>query len=737
MQKLLVPKGMRPGKYLPFWLPLLLGLGAPLSAQINYATPYTFQVLAGLAGNPGSTNATGSAARFNHPYGMAIDSSGNLYVADKSNDLIRKVTPAGVVTTIAGTAGLVGAVDGTGTAALFNSPSGVAVDGSGNVYVADTGNNTIRKITPAGVSTTIAGTPGTSGSTDGTGPAASFSSPYGVAVDGSGNVYVTDSANATIRKITSAGVSSTFAGVSGTTGSMDGTGTSIEFNNPIGIAIDSSGNLYVTDTGNNTIRKITSAGVSTTIAGNPGVAGDTDGTGVFALFNSPRGIAVDSAGNIFVADSQNCTIRKVTQAGVVTTLAGSPGNFANATGTGAAALFDVPFGVAVTSGDTVFASTELGYLVEQGTAATALAPSILLQPVGQTIASGSTVVFRTVANGLPAPTYQWYLNGVALTNGGVVSGATGPTLVVGGATPASAGSYTCVVSNASGSVTSATVALTVGAASTFSRLTNISCRSQVGTGTGVLILGFAVGGAGTSGSEPLLIRASGPALGAFDVSGFLPDPNLEFFAGAALQATNFGWAGNAQIAATAVAVSAFPWTSASSLDSALLETVTPGAYTAQVNGQSGDTGVALAEVYDATLAITPTSPRLVNISARSQVSTGGGVLIAGFVINGTAAKTVLIRASGPAISPYLTGTLADPELQLYSSGDALLGSNFGWGGDAIIAAEASSVGAFPWTSSTSNDSALLITLPPGAYTAAVAGASGDSGIALLEVYEIK
>jgi hypothetical protein len=221
------------------------------------------------------------------------------------------------------------------------------------------------------------------------------------------------------------------------------------------------------------------------------------------------------------------------------------------------------------------------------------------------------------------------------------------------------------------------------------------------------------------------------------VTGFLPDPNLEFFAGAALQAANFGWAGNAQIAATAAAVSAFPWTSASSLDSALLETVTPGAYTAQVNGQSGDTGVALAEVYDATLAITPTSPRLVNISARSQVSTGGGVLIAGFVINGTAAKTVLIRASGPAISPYLTGTLVDPELQLYSSGDALLGSNFGWGGDPEIAAEASSVGAFPWTSSTSNDSALLITLAPGAYTAAVAGASGDSGIALLEVYEIK
>jgi sugar lactone lactonase YvrE len=622
-------------------------------------------------------------------------------------------------------------------AALFNQPSGVAVDGTGNVFVADTGNNTIRKITPAGVVTTIVGTPGTAGSVDGTGPAASFSSPYGVAVDSSDNVYVTDTANGTIRKITSANVSSTIAGSAGVYGSADGTGTAIQFNNPVGIAIDSSGNLYVTDTGNNTVRKITSGGVSTTIAGNPGVAGDTDGIGVFALFNSPRGIAFDSAGNIYVADSQNSTIRKVTSSGVVTTLAGSPGNFANATGTGAAALFDVPFGVAVTSTDTVFVSTELGYTIEQGSAATALAPALLAQPVGQTIATGSTVVFRALANGLPAPIYQWYDGGVALTNGGSISGATAPNLVITGATAANAGSYTCTMSNASGKVTTAAAALTVGAASTFSRLTNISCRSQVGTGTGFLILGFAVGGAGTSGTEPLLIRASGPALAEFDVTNFLPDPNLEFFSGAVPVATNFGWGGSAQIAAVAASVGAFPWTNAASLDSALYETVAPGPYTAQINGQSGDTGVALAEIFDATNgAYTLSSPRLINISARSEVSTGGGILIAGFVIEGTAAKTVLIRASGPALSPYLTGTLVDPQLQLYSSSGAILASNFGWGGDPEITSEAASVGAFAWNTPTSDDSALLITLPPGSYTAEVAGASGDSGIALIEVYEI-
>src|SRR6202142_2812494 len=488
MQKPPLPNGMRPFRRIARWLPLLLGLGAPLSAQVNYATPYSFQVLAGLAGNAGSTDGTGSAARFNHPYGLAVDSSGNVYVADRANSVIRKITPAGVVTTIAGRAGVPGSVDGNGTAALFNNPSGVAVDATGNVYVADTGNDTIRKITPAGVVSTPVGTPGTSGSTDGTGPAATFGSPFGVAVDGSGN-------------------------------------------------------LYVADTGNNTIRKITSGGVSSTLAGSPGVPGFTDGTGIFALFDSPRGIAVDGAGNVYVADSQNSAIRKVTAAGVVTTIAGAPGIFANATGTGSAAEFDVPFGVAVNSSGAVFVSTVLGYTVEQGTAATTLAPSILQQPLSQTILSGGTVVFHVLANGLPAPAYQWYRNGIALANGAGISGATGATLVVAGATAAGAGSYTCTATNASGSSTSSSAALAVISGASVSRLVNISCRSQGGLGSQLLVLGFAVGGAGTSGNESLLVRASGPALGAFNVTGALPDPQLQFFAGSSLVGTDAGWAG--------------------------------------------------------------------------------------------------------------------------------------------------------------------------------------------------
>jgi hypothetical protein len=260
----------------------------------------------------------------------------------------------------------------------------------------------------------------------------------------------------------------------------------------------------------------------------------------------------------------------------------------------------------------------------------------------------------------------------------------------------------------------------------------------VGTGGNILIAGFVIGGTGTSGTEPLLIRGSGPALSSLGVSGALPDPELQLFSGTNSLATNNGWAGSAQIASTAAAVGAFTWSSATSHDSALLVSPAAGAYTAQISGAASDTGVSLVEVYDATPAgsYTPTSPRLVNISARVQVGTGGNILIAGFVIGGSTARTVLVRASGPALVPFgVSGTLPDPRLQLYS-GATLLASNSGWGGDAQVSSTASSVGAFGWANATSADSALLLTLPPGAYTAQVAGASGDTGVALVELYEV-
>ena len=212
----------------------------------------TFTTFAGQG--PGSADGTGSAARFNDPFGVATDSSGNVYVADSINSTIRKITLAGAVTTLAGLAGTGGSADGTGSAARFNFPIGVATDGSGNVYVGDLFNSTIRKITPAGAVTTLAGLAGSRGSADGTGSAARFASPQGVATDSSGNVYVADSDNNTIRKITPAGAVTTLAGLAGSRGSADGTGSAARFNLPRGVATDSSGNVYVADTFNNTIR---------------------------------------------------------------------------------------------------------------------------------------------------------------------------------------------------------------------------------------------------------------------------------------------------------------------------------------------------------------------------------------------------------------------------------------------------------------------------------------------------
>jgi hypothetical protein len=237
-----------------------------------------------------------------------------------------------VVTKLAGTADLPGSMDGMGAVSRFNNPLGVAVDGAGNVFVADNGNDTIRKITPGGVVTTLAGTAGSSGSADGTGAAARFNKPFGVAVDGAGNVFVADYYNNTIRKITPSGVVTTLAGSAGLSGSADGTGAVARFN-PLGVAVDGAGNVFVADTSNNTIRKITPAGVVTTLAGTAGSSGSADGTGAAARFYGPMGVAVDGAGNVFVADNYD-TIRKITPAGVVTTLAGTAGWNGSADGTG-------------------------------------------------------------------------------------------------------------------------------------------------------------------------------------------------------------------------------------------------------------------------------------------------------------------------------------------------------------------------------------------------------------------
>ncbi|MDB5143743.1 MAG: hypothetical protein JWQ66_2456 [Mucilaginibacter sp.] len=344
--------------------------GTAYGSVVKFTTSATLSAVTGsvttFAGNAtgGYADGTGTGAQFNNPIGIAVDAQGNIYVSDSFNNRIRMITPGGVVTTLAGN-GVAGYADGDAASAQFYGPQGLAVDAQGNVFVADYGNNVIRKITAAGVVSTVAGNT-TAGYVDGAATTvAEFNSPAGVAVDKQGNLYVADHNNNMIRKVTSAGVVSTIAGTK-TAGYVNGTvntttGAYASFNGPNGIIVDAAGNIFVADLGNSAIREITPAAVVTTIAGGPGqsallgypaglaldaqgdffitdesgriveltaakvlynlagtsnVNGFADGSGISAQFNAPQGIGVDASGNIYVADFNNNRIRKVVVADI-------------------------------------------------------------------------------------------------------------------------------------------------------------------------------------------------------------------------------------------------------------------------------------------------------------------------------------------------------------------------------------------------------------------------------------
>ena len=349
----------------------------------------TVTTLAG--GGSGFANGAGTAANFSGPVGLAIDPAGNLYVAEYTNNLIRNVVvSSGSVTTLAGNiAG--GSSDGSCTSASFSGPSGVALDSSGNLYVADFGNNLIRKVVPDCCAvTTLAGNIA-GGSSDGSGTSASFSNPYGVAVDSAGaNLYIGDYSNNLIRVLViSSGAVTTLAGSTGG-GYADGVGIIASFTGPTGVAVDTAGNLYVVDNGNSAIRKVlVPSGTVTTLAGSPvGNTGSANGVGTSATFNSPCLLAINKDNNLYISDESNDLLRMIiTASGSVSTLAGQ-GSAGSANGVGTIATFSNPAGMAINSEGTTLYVTDY---------VTSLIRTVALPQSGTTSSSSSTASSTTTS----------------------------------------------------------------------------------------------------------------------------------------------------------------------------------------------------------------------------------------------------------------------------------------------------------------------------------------------------
>jgi sugar lactone lactonase YvrE len=956
---------------------LLATLAATLALALTFAPrtlaqSYTWTTFAGSRPLYGSADGAGSQARFNVPLGVVVDPSGNTFVADTENNTIRKITPAGVVTTIGGLAGVPGASDGNATTSRFNAPNGLALDNQGNLYVADSGNHTIRLILPTGLIATFAGRTGVAGSDDGPSSLATFNTPSGLTFDIGGNLVVSDSGNHTLRKISASGAVTTFVGSAGLAGTTDATGTAARFNTPIGLTHDVTGNIFVADSASHTLRKINVVGTVTTVAGGAGLPGAVNGTGASARFNTPYGVLSDATGNILVTDRANNCIRLVTTAGVVSTylgrlvggdgyvdgaasgarlfrpagiafspdnsiifadsqnlsirrlspsddlstLAGPGGNFGRVDGAGNNARFNFPQGLALTTaGELYVADSGSGSLRRistlgsvqtiaggsaQGYNDGAAGVNLLNYPSGIALAADGTVFFaegiahsvrallpngtvvtvagtggqsgNTDATGFAArfnspsdvaldPQGNLYVADTAnhvirridlrttavttfagaagspgtadgqgtaarfnsprglcadtagnlyvsdygshtirrISNTGLVttfagaagvSGSSDGTLanarftqpagltidrsgrifvadsgshsvrLISGTLVTTIGGLGGVGGYADGPTSTARFFLpsavavdlfgniyvaeagnnlivkgTLDTPSVAGRLINLSILSSIETAADTFTLGYVVGGNGSSGNKPLVIRAAGPALGAFGVPGTIADPKFDLYAGSEKVGGNDNWGGSASVTAAMANVGAFPYATANSKDAAVVAQIKTRDNSVVVASSDGSTGAVIAEVYDATTAASfaTITPRLLNVSVRKNLGTG---LTAGFVLGGSTPTKVLIRAVGPSLAAFgVPGTVADPQFILYK-GSSKIGENNDWGGTAELSAAFTSVGAFNFTNAGSKDAALVITLQPGDYSVAVSGVNNTTGVALVEVYEV-
>jgi hypothetical protein len=859
------------------------------------AQNYQFSTLVGNVGATDVWNRPGGTL-FTNACGLAVDGAGNLYVADSGHYAIRKVTPAGVVSTVAG--GEQGLLDGPAGQARFDFPFGIAVDAAGTIYVSEVNRHVIRKITPDGTVSTLAGMADAAGSTDGTGAAARFNRPGDLAVDAAGNLYVSDYNNYVIRKITPAGAVTTFAGTaSAFPGHLDGPRGVAAFANLGALAFDAAGNLFVADNWA-CVRKIAPDGTVSTLAGTYPSGGNLDATGAEARFSNITGLAVEASGSILVADA-NQTLRRISSSGAVTTLAGRGSQRAVSDGSGGTAGFKDPGSLVVARTGTVYLLDEYRTIIRQGAPVTGQVAPVLVSQTTENanIGAGATVSFSATFSAAATATFQW------MKNGAPVAGATNSSLTITAATPADEGSYAVVASNSVASIWSLPVTLrvflpslasftprraTTGGSFLWSIASGAGRLVTVGTGGKILtsvdgrtwtesasgttdwLVGVtygagwyvAVGDHGTillsrdaltwtkavsSGTTQRLnnvlyavgvfvaVGEGGTIVTSRDaqtwtarptgVTGWLrglsyaasvTSARSRFHAGGengallfSFDGENWGqdtinWAaqggprdieaftGNIGIGQSGAIISfseaalypKFPapdgkrepfyiggWypLATGTGTTARIRGLAQGAEALFATGENGLIIAAPNAVGPWTVLPSQTTAnlvsgvfhgnslfivgenetilqsqslytsRLINISTRGVVSGGDKAMISGFVVTGSTSKRILLRAAGPALATFgVANTLTAPVLTLFDSANRSVASNTRWGtaGNAAgIDAAAASVGAFPFAAG-SADSALLVTLPPGAYTAQVSGAAGVSGVSLVEAYDV-
>lgn len=717
-----------------------------------HAEDYAITTLAG-----GGSAFDGTPGRFNNPYSIAIDAAKNLYVADTVGNTIRKVTPSGAVSTLAGTNGVFGSTDGAGSAARFNFPVGIAVDAAGNVFVADAKNSTIRKITPAGLVTTYAGAPLQFGSNDGPAATARFFLPYGIAVDAAGNVFVADGGNHVIRKISPGGDVTTLAGTALQSGFVNGNGAAARFNTPWDIALDSVGNLYVADSENHSIRRVTPAGVVSTVAGT-NTSGATNGPIAEARFSTPRGVSLDAAGNIFVADYGSSTLRLISN-GNVSTLAGAANIVGAVDSVGAAARFYDLTDV-VADNTTVYIADTSNNTIRKGVpASTASLPIISVQPLDQEVSLGQAVTFRTVASGSNL-TYRW------LKNGQEIPGATSSTYTLTSPQVDDVGVYSVRISGVGGAVDStvATLSVTpVGTGPIIIAARPLSQQVQVGqsatfsitaSGSGLtyqwLKNGATIGGA-TSASLVIPSAQVGDA-GAYAVrvtSGAtvqIATANLIVGTATGAGVAITGQPSNQSVAAGQPATFSVAATSSASIsyqwykNDVAIAGATGPSYVI-TSAQTGDAGTyrvrvsssgGVADSSSVTLTVTGgnvgPSARLSNLSVRTTMDAGQTLIVGTVVSGGT--RDILVRAAGPGLAQLgVAGTMVDPRLQLYADSTQVF-ANDNW--PANLASTFASVAAFAFPAG-SADAAFVQGINGGR---TIWAQGTGPGLVLVEAYDL-